>query len=207
MGTRQSDRLWIGGGAVVIVLLVLAGYFLLIKPKYDEADAVRGQTETSDVRLITLRRRLAELKEQRSKLAEFKSTLKTNQAALPADSGVPDFLRQLQASSDQVGVSVNGMSVNVPEPVPAAGSPTVYALPITVAVEGPADHLEEFVSQLQDVQPRAVLIESANLSPKGGDDSADSTSAGAASLSLSLSLKAFVAPPAGAGTPRITTTN
>ena len=208
MGARHADRLWILGGVVVLALLVLAGYLLLIKPKYDEAETVRGQTETSEIQLITLRRRIGELKVQKAQMDKYKADRAAKQAAMPATSGLPDLLRQLQSSSDQVGVSVSGISVSAPEVATEAGSPAVYSVPITVGVDGTAADLGRFLTDLQSTQARAILIDTANLSPKSGTDDAAGTEVDADStLSLSLSLHAFVAPPAGAGTPSITTTN
>lgn len=193
MGARYADRLWMFAGAAVIVVLTVIGYFFVIGPKYAEADDVRAQAETTETQMVVLRKRIAELEKQKTNLAKYRAALKTNQEALPSDPGLPDFLRQLQSSGDDVGVDVSGVTVNGAEQVD--GSSTVWALPITLTATGDADELGEFLDELQSTQPRAVLVESANL-----------TSSGDAGTSISLSLKAFVAPPAGAGAPAITTT-
>jgi hypothetical protein len=49
-----------------------------------------------------------------------------------------------------------------------------------------------------------VLIETASLSPQAGDPAADGTSS-VATTSVNLTLRAFVAPPAGTGTPTVAT--
>jgi Tfp pilus assembly protein PilO len=193
MGARYADRLWMFAGAAVIVVLTVIGYFFVIGPKYAEADDVRAQAETTETQMVVLRKRIAELEKQKTNLAKYRSALKTNQQALPSDPGLPDFLRQLQSSGDDVGVDVSGVTVSAAEQVD--GSSTVWALPITLTASGDADKLGDFLDELQSTQPRAVLVESANL-----------TSSGDAGTSISLSLKAFVAPPAGAGAPAITTT-
>ena len=46
----------------------------------------------------------------------LKAALKANQRALPSDSGVPDFLRQLQGSGEATRVKVRGVSVAPPAP-------------------------------------------------------------------------------------------
>ena len=193
MGARYADRLWMFAGAAVIVALTVVGYFFVIGPKYAEADDVRGQAETIETQMVVLRKRIAELEKQKSSLAKYRAALKANQRALPSDPGLPDFLRQLQSSGDDVGVDVSGVTVSGAEQV--GGSADLWALPITLTATGDADELGDFLEELQSTQPRAVLVESANL-----------TSSGDAGTSISLSLKAFVAPPAGAGAPAITTT-
>jgi hypothetical protein len=115
---------------------------------------------------------------------------------------VPDFLRQLQDSGELVGVTVTGVTVNAPEQATGSG---VYSLPITVTVEGVADELGRFLDQLQRVQPRAVLVQSANMTAAGEAGSA--TSGADKQLTMTLAVKAFVAPEAGAPAPTVTPTS
>src|SRR4051794_15954334 len=98
MNTRHADRIWMLGGLVALVALVAASWFLLIQPKFAEADDVRVQAADTQTQLITLRKRIGELKAERAKLKSLRSALSKKQKALPADSGVPAFLRQLQSS-------------------------------------------------------------------------------------------------------------
>jgi Tfp pilus assembly protein PilO len=69
----------------------------------------------------------------------------------------------------------------------------VYALPITIAISGSFTQLDGFLSQLQSVQPRAVLITQLT------QGSATSGTGGkAAATTLSLTMQAFVAPSSAA---------
>jgi len=192
MGGRHVDRIWIFAGAAVIVVLAAAGWFLLISPKYTEAADIRAQADTTRTQQLTLKRKLSELQKQSTQLAEFQAVLKKNQQALPSGSGVPDFLRQLQSSGDSADVIVS--NVTVAPPTLVTDSTTVYEVAMTMNADGTPDQLGAFLVRLQDVQPRAVLIGSANLVTQD---------AGAATLNLML--KAYIAPPAGSGTPTITT--
>jgi type IV pilus assembly protein PilO len=78
------------------------------------------------------------------------------------------------------------------QPAPGGAAPAstaqVYALPITAEVSGSTAALERFLTQLQTVQPRAVLISSVTLTSGTG------TSAHGATLELTM--QAFVAPTA-----------
>ena len=202
MGTRHADRLWIFGGVAVVLVLAVISWLFVISPKYAEADTVRTEAADTELKISQLRKRITELEKDRARLPEFKRTLERNRNALPADSGVPDFLRQLQSSGDALNVSVGGINVSAPQLV--NGFTTVYALPMTLTAEGSADNLGSFLRQLQDTQPRAVLIDSANMTSQSGAEGADESNAG--DMTVNLSLKAFVAVPAGAGAPTITTT-
>jgi Tfp pilus assembly protein PilO len=203
MGARNAARIWLLAGIATTVLLAVASWFLLISPKYAEADDVRSQVDDTQTQLITLRKKIAGLESQKAQLPKFRAALKANQKALPDDSGVPDFLRQLQSSGEKTGVAVSGFSVAAPAQV--AGVAGVWQLPFTLVATGDAANLGQFLNDLQAVQPRAVLIQSANFT-QGSASSADSSTADASSkTSLNLSLMAYVAPPSGAGAPIVTT--
>lgn len=184
MRRTHADRIWMIGGAAVALLLLAVGWFVAIKPKNAETASLKRQIAASEGNLRSLRSQLAELQAEQAKLPASRALLLTRQAALPADSGVPDFLRQLQDSGDEVGVDVSAVSVSTPERSKAISA--VFELPITVTADGTAVNLGRFLDQLQTEQPRAVLIESANLSTAGGETPD--------SMSVSISLTAFVAP-------------
>ena len=72
-----------------------------------------------------------------------------------------------------------------------------------MTADGAAGDLDRFLQRLQSSsQSRAVLIETATLGPQaGGTDSGTVTDG----MNLNLTLMAFVAPPAGSGTPTVIT--
>jgi len=201
MGARHADRLWMIAGAVVILLLALVSWFLLIRPEKIETTDLTLQTDTARAQAVDIRKRIAELKKEKANLTKLKATLTGYQDALPADSGVPAFLRQLQASGTALDVDVSGITVSAPAELEQV--PGVWALPIQLTADGTAESLGAFMDQLQSTdQKRAVLIESANLTSAQGDDSAADS---ANDMSVNLTVQAFVAPPVGSGAPTVTT--
>jgi hypothetical protein len=78
----------------------------------------------------------------------------------------------------------------------AAGNQArVYALPITMTVTGAVPALDQFLTQLQLVQPRAVLVTQVNEAVAGARGSGPVVGAASAgSTSLTMTLYAFVAP-------------
>jgi type IV pilus assembly protein PilO len=200
MGARNTARVWMIAGAAAIVLLIVAGWFVLISPKFTEADDVHTQIDDTDTQLIGLRKKIAGLEAQKARLSTYKAALLANQQALPSNPAVPDFLRQLQNAGSATSVKVNGVSVAPPAQV--TGVAGVWQLPITLTAQGDPNNLGAFLNQLQAVQPRAVLVQSANLTQTAG---ASDASGDSGKPSLNLSLFAFVAPPAGSGAPIVTT--
>ena len=196
MGARHADRLWMIAGVAAVALLGVVTWFLAVSPQHtDEAD-LRSKTQTAREQADELRRRIVTLKSDQARLGMLTKARDARKDALPADSGVPAFLRQLQGTGTKVGVDVSGLTVG--DPSPEKSVPGVWSLPIQLTAKGTATRLGGFLSQLQGAdQKRAVLIEAANLSSEGED--------AGGTQQLSLSLKAFVAPPVGAGAPSVTT--
>ena len=197
MGARHADRLWMIAGVAVVALMGVVTWFLAVSPQHtDEAD-LRTKTQTAREQAEELRQRIVQLKSDQARLGMLTKARDARKDALPADSGVPAFLRQLQGTGTKVGVDVSGLTVGDPSPEKAVAG--VWSLPIQLTAKGTAAGLGAFLNQLQGAgQKRAVLIEAANLSSDGAD-------AAGGAQQISLSLKAFVAPPVGAGAPSVTT--
>jgi Tfp pilus assembly protein PilO len=194
----HADRLWMLGGAVGVALLVAIGWLGLVKPANDEADALREQTAVSEVQLIALHKRLGDLRQQEAAKATYAAELKRNQQALPAGTGMPDFLRQLQTAATAVGLQVTGVDVGAPAQEQGSGI-AVWSLPVTLTVAGAVTEVGPFLDQVQRIQPRAALVQQTNVT------SAAENGAKAEDVTATLTMKVFVAPPNGAaptaGTP------
>jgi Tfp pilus assembly protein PilO len=200
MGGLRADRLWMIAGVVAIAIMSAVTWFFLVSPQYAEASDLRSQTDTAVSQASTLRKRIVELKKEKASLKKLQATLATYEDALPADSGVPAFLRQLQASGTDLGVSVSGVTVG--SPTNSAATTGVKELPIQLTVTGAPAGLSDFLDQLQGGgQKRAVLIDSAVWGPAPDSTENDKTT----KLSVVLQLKAFVAPKVASGAPAVTT--
>ncbi|BCJ44628.1 hypothetical protein GCM10010168_14410 [Actinoplanes ianthinogenes] len=178
MSGLRSDRVWLFGGLALIVLLVVTGWFLMIKPKYAEASDMRGQVEDTTTQLAQLRKRLADLKADNENLAEYKADKARFENALPTADSIPEFLRQLQTLGSTLNVDVSAYTASGRSKSDTVT--TVEELPITLNATGSVADISKFVNQLQNTQPRAVLIQSAGLTFVEKD-----------SAELSLTLAAF----------------
>jgi Tfp pilus assembly protein PilO len=189
MGTATADRLWAIGGGIVAVIVVLVGWFMFISPQNAETANLRNEIAATGSQVSTLQARLSQLSRENADLPRYEADLARDRQALPTDSGLSDFLRELQVASANANVSVSGLTIGAPTQVVKTGSP-VFGLPITVTAVGLPARLGRFLHELQQVQPRAVLISSSTLSGNGkkGLDGASS---------LTISMQVFVAQPSG----------
>jgi Tfp pilus assembly protein PilO len=178
MGALRSDRIWLFGGLALVAVLVATGWFLMIKPKYAEASDMRGQVEDTTAQLAKLNKHLADLKADNAHLAGYQAEQETYRKALPTADSIPAFLRQLQNMGSDLDVVVSAYTAAGHAKSAVVG--TVEELPITLSASGTVPDVGRFVYQLQNTQPRAVLISSASLSFDGTK-----------TVTLSLTLAAF----------------
>jgi len=211
----QTERLWMIGGGLAAFLMILIGYVLVISSQSDETDSVDTKVAAANAQNDALQARVNALAVQNTNLAKYQAAAASALQALPNSSGMPDFLRTLQSVGSQTGTSLTSLTVGTPvdvtatangatagaTPAPAAaptnGTPvagTVYALPISAQVSGSVASLNAFLTQLQAVQPRAVLISQIAEQPNDATGSAGSGAKAGGSMSISLTMNAFVAP-------------
>jgi type IV pilus assembly protein PilO len=192
MGARHADRIWMAAGVVAIALLAVVTWFLAVSPQHAETADLRAEAETTQTQADQLRARIVKLTADNANQAALVATLNDRRIALPEDSGVPAFLRQLQAAGTRFDVDVSGLTVGQPAPDDTVSG--VWSLPLELTAQGTAARLSSFLTQLQggDMM-RSVLIRTAGIATdRTGDTSATNE------LSLNLTATAFVAPPAGA---------
>lgn len=172
MGVRRTDRLWLLGGLIAIVLIVLAAYLLAIKPIYADKADKEGQVEDQNVVLVQLKHQLADLTAKARNQATYTAQLNAKRAALPESYDVPNYLRALQASESAVTFKVSAISDGVPTKVDESDS--ILSVTITLTASGTQANLSRFLNRLQNVQSRAVLVRSVNLT-SGADSQATIT--------------------------------
>ena len=185
--TRGADRLWMAGGVVVAVALAALSWVFFISPQNSETDGLRAEVEQVNDRVVALQARLAQLRKENEKLPEHQARLAAQRQALPTTTALSNFLREMQTAGERAGVSVTTVNTGAGGTTQAGGV-EVQVLPVTLTVDGGIDGQMAFLDQLQQVQPRAVLIIGANLVPGGTD--AESL---AGTVTMTLSVQIFVA--------------
>jgi Tfp pilus assembly protein PilO len=170
MNARRTDQFWLIGGLAVIAVLIAASWFLLINPQYAEEDQTRANTQDTAAQLAKARSGFSALQAETRKLDEYEDQLAEFQDALPVTSrtkGIPEFLKQLQTLGTKLDVEVSGYSAS--SEIDSKAVPSVKELPITLNIGGTrVENISKFLRQLQNVQPRAVLIKNATLATVEG---------------------------------------
>ncbi len=215
---RENKRAWLGGGAVLAVLIVLAGWFMVIDPQLSAASSDRDQTVSANQHNQVLQKRNDALEEKNGDQGALQAGLSAALAQLPSDGGLPAFTRQLAAQASAAGVVLTSVIVGAAAPVatpggqtaaagtaapvaPSTGSTAAAAAPasttglvqmiITVNATGLGRHNLAFLRAIQWTGPRRALVTAVQLAPS----SADGTRAGIdGKCNLTLTLTIFSAP-------------
>jgi type IV pilus assembly protein PilO len=182
--TAHADRVWVLGGIIAAALLTVLGWLFLISPQNAETDTLNQQAAVQRQRVDSLRHRLTELRQQNTKLASYEAKLAADRKALPRTPEFADLLREIQAAGAATNVEVNGLTAGTPTPT-VAGAAKAYAVPMTLTAVGAGLDLERLLNQLQQLQPRAVLISAVNATTEGAAGSLAGTS------SMNITLQVF----------------
>ena len=129
-------------------------------------------------------------------LAHLKPPTADTEGSLPGllpDSGLPDLTRELAADATAAGVKITSISAGSPVTAGGTSAPGqltsaaghLFAIPVTLAVEGGLSQERVLLQRLQNGTRRALLV-SAQFSGSGA-------SAGSM-MDLSVQLKVFTAP-------------
>jgi hypothetical protein len=202
MAGEHGKRFWLGGAAAVAVVIVLAGWFGLVGPKLSSTSTLRAQADTVQQDNLALQAKVSRLRQENQKIDALTVKLRSALAALPFDSGLPEFTRQLTNQAAQHHVSLNSITVAQiisADAVPAGGGTTgatasaagsVFAVPVTLLSGGSAANQLAFLNAVRIDGPRRALITSTQLAPPPGVpiDSVD------ASCSMTTQLTVFTAP-------------
>ncbi|GAA4177723.1 hypothetical protein [Gryllotalpicola koreensis] len=114
----NANRLWMLGGAVAAVAIVVLGWIVGISPQLQQASAADDQKVSAQSQLQQTELQLTQLKKDYASIGQLKAQLSTLQQSLPGTSQVTDFVRQLAQQSAAAGVAVSSITV---------GEPTAYA--------------------------------------------------------------------------------
>lgn len=169
-------RTWVLGTVLLALVLVAGLWFLLLSPALDASANVRAEAEATssanDVRSVGL----AALKTQSEQLPQMRADLQALQAAVPSSAQIPELLRQLQDTAAAHQVTLQSVQVQTPTaattaPSPAAtpspsASPTtataaasgLVLIPVVIQTSGDRANLDAFLSDLQTVMARLVVV-------------------------------------------------
>jgi Tfp pilus assembly protein PilO len=191
----QRKRVWLGGGLVLTVVILLIGWYVVMDPVVSDTAAKRDQIESVQNQNAALGAKNAKLEAADEDVAALRDSLVAALAELPADGGIAAFTRQLSSQASARAVALRSVIVANAAPIDdsatgKSGADGLLQITVTVSAEGTGAALTAFLSDIQVSGPRRALVTSTQLAPAG-----PGTAIGPdAQTSLNLTLTVFTAP-------------
>ena len=169
------------------LVVLAAGWFLLVSPKRSEAADLRAQAESQVAANAQLQTKLTVLKAQAKDLPKQQAKLAAVAARIPDNPALPALIRALTTASTAAGVELVSVTPGAPaaaaaaaaQPVaaPAAGAAATGApaaasssagqlasIPLTLSVAGGYFQVQQFLANLENL-PRSMRVTGLTLAP------------------------------------------
>jgi Tfp pilus assembly protein PilO len=226
-----KTRQWTVFTAIAVLVVFVAGWFLLVKPQSSHASSLRSQAATQQSNNQLLITQIATLQAEHKQLPAQQAQLAKFATEVPGDASEPMVIRQLSAAAAGAGIDLVSITPGAPAVVTPPTAPigstnlttpsgTLIQLPISLGITGTYANVESFFQLLQKL-PRALLITNWSLCPDGVTASAGSSAVSCSipptpasetlppnAIGGTLAATVFYAPPAGTtapATPTVTT--
>jgi type IV pilus assembly protein PilO len=176
----EKMRQWSVLTAVGVLVVLVAGWFLLVSPQRSHAADLRTQAASEQSNNDTLRARLAQLEQQKKGLPEQQKLLDEIAAKIPDNPALPTLIRQLSGTAQGAGVDLDTMAPGEPAPVAvsplgttatstttpplAIGTSSLVQIPVTVTVKGNYFELYSFFRGVEKLD-RAFLVSEFTVAP------------------------------------------
>jgi Tfp pilus assembly protein PilO len=208
----SRTRSWTLGAVALSLVILLAGWFLLVSPKRSQASDLQAQSAAVQEQNATLTTQIATLKAMNQNLPQQEAKLAQIRQHLPDNPALPGLIRSLSDIAKASGVQLNSLApANPVAPVapkspttsaPASGTGTTPAtggvtaaapqgtstfqvINVTIAVTGSYFDVEQFFSKVEGMT-RSMLVTGFTVAP-----SKDPT-AGASTNDVDASIQARV---------------
>ena len=113
----QNKRLWLAGSALTAAVITLITWFAAIGPLLSSASALNTETDSVEAQNTVLQAKIATLKKQKQALPRLTASLRRALTALPLDSGLPEFTRQITQQAQTNNITLTSITVGAINPV------------------------------------------------------------------------------------------
>jgi len=196
MSVGRAARWYIAAGLSAVLVLV-AGWFLLVSPQRATAEEIRLSVDAQEQANRATEAQIETLKAQFKDLPELQKQTAAIRSKMPTTPGMASLLRQLSTLAKTSGVKLVAVTPAQPTPLVAgaAGSSAalnapgaVNQIPVSVAVTGRFANVRLFLSGVEKMQ-RAMLVTGLTIAR---DESADDSAPGN-QLKVDLTSRVFIA--------------
>jgi Tfp pilus assembly protein PilO len=166
---KKQTKQWVALTAGVSLVILIAGWFMLIGPQRSKAAGLRADKTSALQNTTQLQTKLAVLKSQAKEIKTQYAELQAAKVKIPTTTDLPGVLRRISAAAITANVALR--SVSPTQPTPLAADPSISAVGVTLAITGKYFDTEQFMLNLESLD-RAVVVTTLSFSPQGSSDGA-----------------------------------
>jgi len=170
---RALGRIWLAGGALIAVIVVAFGWFILAMPQLDQAAEADVQQASVQAQNDQLQAVLTTMKAQYENLDALKEQLEELQLSVPGTRSLDAYFFDLAVAANLAGVVLAGVDVGVAAPYAGAASapvvpssvlqPNLFLLPVTIKITADLAESTAFLESLQSNNGRLTLLNGVKL--------------------------------------------
>ena len=170
MKQLRGTKAWYLGAGLAAVLVMVAGWFLLVSPQQGQAAEIAATAEAKSGNVQTLELQLAKLKVDSKNLPNLQKQSAAIRSHLPSTPDMPSLLRNISNQAKASGVVLVGVTPQQPtrlSVIPNQGSASgasslggsgqVNEIPLTIQATGSFAQMRNFLTNLENMQ-RSILL-------------------------------------------------
>jgi type IV pilus assembly protein PilO len=195
----KSAQLWYVAAGVVALLLLVAGWFLLVSPTQSNAADINEQAESVSAQNVQTQAKINQLKEQSKDLPAQEQLIAEVRNRIPETPALPTLIRSVADQAKASGVKLQSLTPSNP-----AANGALSTIPVEIKVSGEFSNVRLFVNSLEtmkrsyftgslDIQRAAASTDSS-----GTENTLDATISGNVFMSTGFDAPAAAAPAAPA---------
>ena len=128
---KQNKLVQLGAGIVIVLLLLVAGYFAVFKGQWEEFEALQQKEEQLKQEYQSKADQAANLPVLKDELEKIRTAFNVLLKQLPTDAEIPNLIQELH----QAGAK-NSMRMNSVKPLPPVDLDNVQQLPYEISISG-----------------------------------------------------------------------
>lgn len=150
-------RKWVALTGLASIVVLVAGWFLLISPKRSDVSGLKSQAAQQESRNDGLQVQLSSLRSQQKGLVAENRQLAELAKKIPTTADLPGLLRQLSATATTTNVDLTDLTPATPVALTAA--PGISAVALSLKVDGTYFDVAQYVNGLESLS-RGLMVTS-----------------------------------------------
>ena len=162
---KQNKLVQLGAGIVIVLLLLVAGYFAVFKGQWEEFETLQQKEEQLKQEYQSKADQAANLPVLKDELEKIRTAFNVLLKQLPTDAEIPNLIQELH----QAGAK-NSMRMNSVKPLTPVDLDNVQQLPYEISISGNYEQISQFIRDVGRLS-RIVTLDKINLVPADAKDS------------------------------------